>query len=153
MGLVRAGNLLMGIAMALNAEAAGRTWPNVVGVLFPTFIYVTALTYVSTLEDGAPPRRLVAAGAAFMALGAGLSVLVAPMAEHLRFYNSEDPSIIFGSGGPRWAPVPFAAALAAWIGYRAWKAVDKKGIMLLVRDGVGGIILLDAALLASYEVQ
>jgi len=30
--------------------------------------------------------------------------------------------------------------------------VDKKGVMLLVRDGVGGLSLLDAGLLASYEL-
>src|SRR5579864_6705981 len=72
MGMVRACNLLLGISAALHPGAARTSWPNVVGVLFPTFIYVTALTYVSTLEDGVPSRRLLAAGAAFMGIGAGL---------------------------------------------------------------------------------
>jgi 4-hydroxybenzoate polyprenyltransferase len=152
MGLVRACNLLMGVAAVLQLDAARTSWPNAAGVLFPTFIYVTALTYVSTLEDGIPNGRHLAAGAVFMGVGAGLSVLVSPLAEHLRFYNSENPVVIFGSGGSRGASVAFAAALSVWIGVRAWKAVDKKGVMLLVRDGVGGIILLDAALLSSYDL-
>jgi hypothetical protein len=152
MGLVRACNLLLGISAALQLGAARTSWPNVLGVLFPTFIYVTALTYVSTLEEGTPNRRLLAAGAAFMGIGAGLAVFVSPMAEHLRFYNGENMAVILGLSGSRWAPVPFAGVLAAGIGFRAWKAVDRKGVMLLVRDGVGGIILLDAALLSSYEL-
>jgi len=153
MGLVRACNLLLGISSTLQLDAARTTWPNLAGVLFPTFIYVTALTYVSTLEDGTPNRRHLVFGAAFMVLGAGLSTFVAPMAEHLRFFNSENPQVIFGVGAARWAPVLFAAALSTWILYRAWKAADKKGVMLLVRDGVGGIILLDASLLASYDLK
>ena len=32
---------------------------------------------------------------------------------------------------------------------RAAKAVDRKGVMILVRDGVGGIILLEAVTLFS----
>jgi len=152
MGLVRAGNLLLGISSALLPDAARSTWPNLVGLLFPTFIYVTALTYVSTLEDGTPNRRHLAVGGAFMVLGAVLSVFVAPMAEHLRFFNTENPRVIFGLGAPRWAPLLFAAALSGGVLFRAWKAADKKGVMLLVRDGVGGIILLDASLLASYDL-
>ena len=152
MGLVRACNLAMGLFAGLQLDAARANWANVFGVLFPTFVYVTALTYVSTLEDGSPSRRLLAVGAAFMVLGAFMASLVAPMAEHLRFYNSENPGVIFGSGASRWSPVAFSAALSGGVLYRAWKAVDKKGVMLLVRDGVGGIIILDAALLSSYEL-
>jgi hypothetical protein len=153
MGLVRACNLLLGISVALHLEAARTSWPNVVGVLFPTFIYVTALTYVSTLEDGTPHRRHLAAGAVFMGVGTGLSVFISPLAEHLRFYNSENPAVIFGTGGSRWASAFFATVLFSWIAVRAWKAVDRKGVMLLVRDGVGGIILVDAALLSSYDLR
>jgi hypothetical protein len=49
-----------------------------------------------------------------------------------------------------WADL-LAAVLAGWIVRRARGAGEKKGVMLLVRDGVGGIILLDAALLASFD--
>ncbi|HLY08706.1 MAG TPA: hypothetical protein VKW04_05275 [Planctomycetota bacterium] len=152
MGLVRAGNLLLGVVSVLDLGAARMGLPYVVGVLLPTFTYVTALTFVSTLEDGVPDRRQLAVGAAFMVLGAGLAAFVSPMTEHLRFYNSENPAVIFGPGEPKWVSAPFSALLAAWILFRAWKAVDKKGVMLLVRDGVGGLIVLDAALLASYEL-
>jgi len=152
-GLVRACNLLLGISSVLQLDAARSTWPNLVGVLFPTFIYVTALTYVSTLEDGSPNRRHLALGASFMVLGAALSSFVAPMAEHLRFFNSENPEVIFGVGSARWAPFLFSVALSVAVLIRAWKAADKKGVMLLVRDGVGGIILLDASLLASYDLK
>ena len=50
-----------------------------------------------------------------------------------------------------WHGVLFASGLMAWIVRRAWTARDKKGIMLLVRDGVGGIIFLDAAIVASVS--
>lgn len=152
MGLVRAGNLLLGVSSVLAPGALRVTWPYVFGVALPAFIYVTALTFVSTQEDAAVNRRHLAFGAGFMILGAAMASFVGPMAEHLRFYNSENPAVIFGSRPPTWISAPFSAILAAWILYRAWKAVDRKGIMLLVRDGVGGIILLDAALLASYEI-
>jgi hypothetical protein len=39
-----------------------------------------------------------------------------------------------------------AWGLVGWIVRRAWKARDRKLLMLLVRDGVAGYILVDAAL-------
>jgi 4-hydroxybenzoate polyprenyltransferase len=151
MGLVRASNLLLGVSSALGLGALRPALPHVFGMLLPTFTYVTALTFVSTLEDGAVNRRVLGAGAAFMVLGAILAAFVRPLAEHVRFYNSEDWAVIYGPGAPPWIAAPFSAALAAWVLYRARNARDKKGVMLLVRDGVGGIIVLDAALLASYQ--
>jgi 4-hydroxybenzoate polyprenyltransferase len=152
MGLVRAANLLLGVFAVIDLRAARTALPYVFGIALPAFIYVSALTFVSTQEDGAVNRRHVAVGAAFMVLGAVFAAFVGPMSEHLRFFNSNSAAVIFGSGSPRWIAAPFSAVLAAWIVYRASKAADKKGVMLLVRDGVGGIILLDAALLASYEI-
>jgi 4-hydroxybenzoate polyprenyltransferase len=152
MGLVRAGNLLLGVFSIMDLKVGREAVPYVFGMALPAFIYVTALTFVSTLEDGAVNRRVVAAGAALMVLGAVFAAFVAPMSEHLRFYNSEDWAVILGSGGSTWAASAFSLVLAAWVVRRALAAVDKKGVMLLVRDGVGGIILLDAALLASYAV-
>jgi len=152
MGLVRAGNLLLGVFSVMDLAAARAGWLYVFGVALPAFLYVSALTFISTQEDAAVNRRYVTVGAAFMVLGAAFAAFVGPMSEHLRFYNSEDRAVIFGSGQPFWIAAPFSAVLAAWILRRASKAVDKKGVMLLVRDGVGGIIVLDAALLASYEL-
>ena len=44
-----------------------------------------------------------------------------------------------------------AVLLSGWLVYRGCRAKDRAGVMLLVRDGVGGIILLNATLLMSAD--
>lgn len=150
MGLVRASNVLMGVFASLDLHSAGNSWHAVIGVAVPSFVYVTALTYVSTLEEGTPNRVKLGIGAAFMVVGAGLTSFVVSLADALRSFGRWHPVEIFESLDKPWAPLPFISILAGWIGWRAWKAEDKKGVMLLVRDGIGGIIFVDAALLAAY---
>jgi 4-hydroxybenzoate polyprenyltransferase len=144
MGFVRAFNLLLGVAAARRIEfdAAGQPYQYAI-LAFPALVYVTSLTFVSTLEDGAPSRVKLTAGAAFMAVGALLAALAGPAVDRFVYFSP------FAVNQP-WA-FAFAVVLAGWVIVRARGARDKKGVMLLVRDGVGGIILLDAALLASFE--
>ncbi|HEX7896428.1 MAG TPA: hypothetical protein VF950_01515 [Planctomycetota bacterium] len=93
----------------------------------PSLIYGTSLTFVSTLEDGQGRKGLRWLGVAGMA-GAAVA-----------------PAIL---GRPTaWVP---ALLLAGWLVKRALAEPDRKGVMLLVRDGVAGFILLDATLLASF---
>lgn len=153
MGLVRASNLLMGLFVALDWSIVQSHLHLVIASATPTFIYVTAVTYVSTQEDGVPSRARIAAGAGFMVLATGLAAFVFPLAESVVFMNTLNPveHCEYTAGNMVWwRPVPFTAALSCWILYRAWKAVDRKGVMLLVRDGVGGIIILDAALWSGF---
>lgn len=149
MGLVRAFNLLLGAASAGDTLGMFITWALCLLAL-PMFVYVTSLTYASTLEDVGPDRTRLAFAVAGMALGALLAAGLAPV------FNAVDGwSAASGAGRmvksamKHWQGFVFATPLVAWLLRRAWAARDKKGIMLLIRDGVGGIILLDAAFLAS----
>jgi hypothetical protein len=119
----------------------------------PIFIYVTGLTYVSTLEDreGRQPKVWI---------GAGTMAFAAVIASSLRnsSWGSGSPTVV-GMFLDSFAPAKsigallVSATLASWILFRASRARDRKGIMLLVRDGIAGIILLDAALLISSSDQ
>jgi len=149
MGLVRASNLLMGLFVSQDLDIVRSHLHSVIACAVPTFVYITALTYVSTQEDGAPNRARILTGAGFMVFAAGLAAFVFPLSESLRFRDTLNPVEHWGYTSSNmiwWRPVPFTAPLSCWILYRAWKAVDRKGVMLLVRDGIGGIIFLDAAL-------
>jgi 4-hydroxybenzoate polyprenyltransferase len=147
MGLVRCLNLLLGFSTSVGWSDAWNGHPgSLVALGIPGFVYVTSLTYVSTLEDADHGRGRVALGAGGMMAAALLASIILPL-----WPGGRD-----SSGVPVQAPealmtpaLLFSGALAAWVARRAWQAGDRKGIMLLVRDGVGGIIFLDAALLAS----
>jgi 4-hydroxybenzoate polyprenyltransferase len=153
MGLVRASNLLLGVFLALEPGTVKYAIHLIIANATPTFIYITALTYVSTLEDGPVSRVRVATGAGFMVLGAGLAPFILPLAAGLRLFGGWDSSIVkyISFNVSWWHPVPFTAALSGWILYRTWKAVDRKGVMLLVRDGIGGVIFLDAGLMTTLH--
>lgn len=120
MGAIRFFNLMMGTA------AAGLSGAWALGM--PALIYGTSLTFVSTLEDGEGRKGLRWLGVSGMA-GAALV-----------------------TAGMGWRhPLAFLPALllAGWLFKRASAPPEKKNIMLMVRDGVAGFILLDATLLAS----
>jgi 4-hydroxybenzoate polyprenyltransferase len=152
MGLVRAFNLLLGISsgVLMGPGAFGPAWAFVLTAL-PAFVYVSSLTYVSTLEDAEIERSKVFFGGAFMVISALLAATVGP----IWLVMEEGVSVPTGLGyaihrlSNDWHGLPFAALLAAWTLRRAAAARDKKGVMLMVRDGVGGIIVLDAALVAA----
>jgi hypothetical protein len=114
----------------------------------PTFVYITGLTYVSTLEDRETSRRRVWIGAGVMAFGALMASSVHPPTENL-YYLPEIGRMVRGTIVPgRSVPAMLVSLiLSAWILRRALAARDRKGIMLMVRDGIAGIILLDTALL------
>lgn len=147
MGFVRAFNLLLGVTAGriVTFDIAGQPWQYAI-LAFPALVYVSALTYVSTLEDVGPSRRKLFVGTAFMAVGALLAVFAGPTIQTLVHFASFWESFLKSLWG-----FLFAIVLIGWLVRRAAHADDKKGIILLVRDGVGGIILLDAALLASCE--
>jgi len=143
MGLVRAFNLLLGVVAArrIGFDIAGQPWQYAMMAL-PAFVYVTSLTFVSTLEDGGPLRSRLLVGTLLMTVGAWLAALAGPAVNAVVFFSTFSVNQVW--------PVVLALVLTGWIQYRKRGALDRKGIMLLVRDGVGGIILLDAALLASF---
>jgi 4-hydroxybenzoate polyprenyltransferase len=120
MGAIRFFNFLLGAAVA--GAAFRESWT----LALPAFAYGTSLTFVSTLEDGEGRKGLRWLGVAGMSASAVV------------------PAVL----GRPWALVP-ALLLAAWLVKRAAAPPDKKNVMLLVRDGVAGYILLDAVLLAS----
>ena len=138
MGLVRGGNFLLGVffvapvaapfgpTLLLISDYGRMTMLAIVPVL-----YGTALTFISTLEEGDVRRRVVFVGASFMGVAALLPGL-------LHVYVR----------GAFWGFLP-AGALIAWISFRASRAIDRRGVMLLVRDGVAGFILLDATWLSA----
>jgi hypothetical protein len=122
MGAIRFFNLLIGVA------AAAPAWTGATFALgLPSLVYGTSLTFVSTLEDGEGRKGLRWLGVAGMSAAA-----LAPAA--------------LG----RWPALIPAGLLVAWLLRRAAAPPDKRNVMLLVRDGVAGFILLDAALLASF---
>jgi 4-hydroxybenzoate polyprenyltransferase len=135
MGVIRAFNFLLGVAASPGAKTLRDlgTFPELPHFAAMTFVYVTALTFVSTLEDKKFSKTGVIVGAAVMAIAAAWPALLA-------FAISGDRS------EARWLVL---AILAGGLAYRAKKAEDRAGVMLLVRDGVGGIILLDAIYLLS----
>ncbi len=135
MGAIRALNVILG-AVA-GAGLAARHLPEVAASGIPLLVYVTGLTFVSTLEEGKIGRPVLFLWAGVMAVGAVLSVMM--------------QSFFLGGWGtgPAWT---LSLGLLVWVGWRAWMAVDRKGVMLLVRDGVAGIIVIDATLLLSARL-
>lgn len=152
MALVRGCNLAMGLSTVVPV-GGGAGQVELEGYFIfalPCLLYVSALTFVSTQEDTSLQRGKILLGAAVMALGALLA------AGGLQTVDAVSAATGFkdlpGSIHQRvrnWEGLIFATPLALWVLRRAWAARDKKGIMLMVRDGVGGIIFLDAALIAS----
>jgi 4-hydroxybenzoate polyprenyltransferase len=142
MGLVRGLNVVLGAVATVEFQFESWTGAHpwkcaVIGI--PIFIYGTSLTYVSTLEDAGLDRRKVMFGVAGMSVGALSATLL------LSFLD-------IGKGGDgldvKLVPALIAAwALVGWIVRRAWKATDRKQLMLLVRDGVAGYIVVDAVVL------
>jgi hypothetical protein len=138
MGVVRASNFLIG-ALSWRMEVFEGAWLRLppdewqayvwpaVGIL----VYGTSLTFVSTLEDVALRKSVLWLGAAGMIVGALL-----PTAVVLPEY---------------WRGLGPAGLLILWVLYRALNAKDKKGVMLMVRDGVAGFILLDASIVLRHQ--
>jgi 4-hydroxybenzoate polyprenyltransferase len=147
MGFVRAFNLLLGVAAGriIGLDISGQPWQYAM-LAFPTLVYVSSLTYVSTLEDVGPSRTKLMVGTALMSVGALLAAMTGP-AVQIAVYFAPFSEAAFRSP----SAFLFSIVLIGWIVRRAAHAEDKKGVMLLVRDGVAGIIVLDAALLASFE--
>lgn len=149
MGLVRGLNLLLGFSATAGWSKVWTGHPGTFAALvLPAFVYVTALTYVSTLEEGMPDRRRVVWGAGGMILGALLASGLLPLCEGGKAFPDLEPRAMTL---PPASALLYSLALGAWVVRRAWGARDRRGIMLLVRDGVGGIIVLDAALVASVQ--
>lgn len=151
MGLVRLCNFMLGIAVASRMSLEGSyapLWACLI-VALPHFVYVTALTYVSTLEEGEVDRRRVKFGAGAMMIAALAASSWKQLADSIwRFKNGQSAAPI--EHAP-WLAVGCSAVLALWVFFRAKNARDKRGVMLVVRDGIGGLILLDAALLISFN--
>jgi hypothetical protein len=142
MGLVRAFNFLLGVVVVRGFKINAEPWAFAV-VVAPVFGYVTCLTYVSTLEDGPVDRRKVVVGAVGMSVCALLAACMSPVAEAV-WGESLSKFHLFPALIPAWA-------LVGWLGRRAWRAKERKDVMLLVRDGVAGIILVDAAMVLSFN--
>lgn len=151
MGLVRLSNFLIG---AFVVTRVGYDWGvrpyQLLPWALPVFVYVTGLTYVSTLEDSEGHR-------ARLWVGVGIMILGALLASSVRVWGSVWTGGLAMIRGPiqslPWGIPPGAAALsavlAAWLVFRARGAGDRKGIMLTVRDGIGGIIFLESAVVVS----
>ncbi len=125
MGLVRALNFELGLLAGLEPGYGGLPPGICVMLALPSFLYVTSLTIVSTLED-----RLSARSRLFTGLLGMIGAAFAP----LLFAGTRS------GPGEAWLPL----MLGAWLCYRAIGARDRKGVMRLVRDGIGGIIALNA---------
>jgi 4-hydroxybenzoate polyprenyltransferase len=137
MGLVRSSNFGMGIMAASAGEVlAGRhveLFRNCGGPMLLLAGYGTALTWASTLEDAerVEPRKVWTAGG-FMS-GALLFAAMLGIS-----------SVVQIAAG-----LSVAAPGIAWILSRVRKAGDKRTLMLLIRDGVAGFIVLDACLIVG----
>jgi hypothetical protein len=129
MGSIRAFNYLIGALSFVPVDAAGQWKDNYLWPGLAFLVYGTSLTFVSRQEDGAVRRGPLWLGAAGMVAGALL-----PAVTRL----------------PGWHGLGPAGLLVLWILWRASRAADKKGVMLMVRDGVAGFILLDASIVARY---
>ncbi len=146
MGLVRALNVVLGATAVMEFNfhhlSGQHAWKC--GLLgLPAFLYGTSLTYVSTLEDGEIDRRKLSIGVGGMALGALLSAMTVSL---LFVVKGSTP------GARECVPGLIAAwILVGWIVYRARKATDRRNLMLMVRDGVAGYILVDAALVLQVD--
>ena len=131
MGVIRSLNVLLGAAAGWSG--GGVDLEIGLALALPAFVYVTALTFVSTLEEGKIRLPVIAVGAAFMVLGAFA------------------PGLVRLAVGLEAAPEGWvvSAFLSGWIIWRSVLARDRRGVMMIVRDGVAGIIILDAAILCA----
>jgi 4-hydroxybenzoate polyprenyltransferase len=152
MGLIRAFDVFLGTAAASAATNFARPeqW-LLVSCLSASLVYVTALTYVSTQEEGEIRRGRLRAGALVMALAAFVPPTLGATAAHGAGSSVRAGSVVSYSYSPT---ISVAGAIAAgllgvWILLRTFRAADRKGVMLVVRDGVAGIILLDASMVMS----
>jgi 4-hydroxybenzoate polyprenyltransferase len=153
MGLVRALNVLLGLGcrqviVLQGAPRVGelKVWECAILIL-PTLIYVSGLTYVSTLEDVEFSRGTLTVGVGMMSAGALLAVVAFPLLLFM-FVSDLTGRVSFPPVGiVRWPESMAPLGLIAWLLSRALRAKDRKGVMLLVRDGVAGIILLDSMIL------
>jgi len=146
MGMVRACNLGIGLATAADRLAAPEGFRIPVAVALVPLLYVTSLTFVSTLEEGVFKRWKVFAGTGGMAAGAILAAVWVPYLATTG--RTEELGAALSAGAAAWWP---AGVLILWLARRAAGAVNRTGVMLLVRDGVGGILLLDSAILLSGQ--
>lgn len=126
MGAIRACNFLIG-ASAGGDPMHSAIYPAMFGLL----LYGTSLTFVSTLEDASLRKGVLRLGAMGMVAGALL-----PAAAHL-------PA--------SWRGLVPAGVLVAWVVFRTCRAADKRSIMLMIRDGVAGFILLDASIVLRFQ--
>ncbi|HZE96409.1 MAG TPA: UbiA family prenyltransferase [Planctomycetota bacterium] len=145
MGFVRACNLLLGVVAVVTIRFdsgldGAHPW-KCAALAAPLFIYGTSLTYVSTLEDAALDRRKLMIGAVGMSIGALLAATVVPLILILTHGHRHTGQLVLSLAA--------AWILVAWIVRRARRANDRKGLMLMVRDGVAGYILVDAAIVLS----
>lgn len=138
MGLVRVFNFSIGLVTTRFLDPL-----DVTLLVAPEFLYVTALTYVSTLEDVALDKLRLRGGI----IGMGLAVLLAACLYSTAYYVRFP--LIWAGGWHQAIVLAIAWIQVAWLVRRGWNAADKRGIMLLVRDGVAGIIVLDAVLVAG----
>jgi hypothetical protein len=164
MGLVRASNFLLGVATGapiLMSAGDSRVihgpyyfemW-HLALIAAPEFIYVTALTYVSTLEEGVLDRKRLWIGASFMIAAVLVMTYWIPITGIIwRSWKWGNAGFELSEAKTPYLAILVASFLAQWIFRRAWQARDKKGIMLLVRDGIGGIIVLQVTLLMSLDM-
>jgi 4-hydroxybenzoate polyprenyltransferase len=138
MGLVRAFNFVLGVSCAPFVPFMTGTG-NAVAVLgcaFASFVYVTSLTLVSTLEEGMKGRRTLWLGVLGMGLGAALPSCLAILVPGRAPWDTVLGAVV-------------AAFLIGWVAFRASRAAERRGLMILVRDGVEGIALLDASMLIA----
>ena len=145
MGLVRALNFILGMAVAAPLMTVFLPW-HLALVAMPEFVYVTALTYVSTLEEESLDRRRLWVGTASMILGAFMAATWNPILQGFIPWGATRTHV-------PWKAFLVSLVLALWISERARRARDKRGVMLLVRDGIIGIILLHTSELSTYDLN
>jgi 4-hydroxybenzoate polyprenyltransferase len=136
MGAIRALNVVLGGIAGQGLAAKGIA--PLIALAVPVFVYVTGLTFASTMEEGKIRRPLLFAWTGVMAAGALLSVVM---------------TSLFGDDWGTQHAWFFSIALSGWLGWRAFRASDRKGVMLLVRDGVAGIIVVHAARLFADRLN
>lgn len=139
MGLCRALNLLLGVAIA--PDALGEAWP--IGAV--PLVYIAAVTMVSRGEVHGAKRPVLRAGlglvAGVVAVLAGIAAIGGPQT----------------GGGPGLGHRGWALLLVAWLGVRvlpafglAARTTTAADIRRAVRTGVLSLVLVDAVIAASY---
>ncbi len=138
MGLIRGFNFLLGFS-CVDVDLLG---PAVHLFTVTSFIYVTALTFASTFEERRMDRRGPRIAWAACVLGMVAGAVAPPFLP--RAWGGESVAV-------RPAALAVSALLAGWIMLRARRVGRRPAeVKLLVRDGVAGIILLDASMVMSW---